>query len=1117
MKIANFEVDGFGVWSDLHVERFSDGLNLIHGPNEAGKTTLLQFLRSMLYGFSPRRRQYLPPLHEGRPGGALEVSGPNGRFRVERRLLDDDTSADEQLTLTAADGTRQGEHFLKVLLSNVDEAVFNNVFAVGLREIQELSTLGATDAAAMLYNLSVGLDRVSLVDVFEELENSRNRLLDAAGRPCQVLELLAEREKLLSEIDEFSAINHRYGRLAAERANVDAEITRLEEETNRAQRRVETMDLAAAVADRWRRRKELDEQLVAIKSSATMPPDAIERLDALGGRIERRRRQIDRLAQKRDRLRREFAAVKINENLRRQSARIEAMREQEPWIARLRTEIDDSAAEIAALESELTAEAARLGFSNLPDPLPVPSAGELRSVRGPARAVRERRGRLTEAKRAAAAADEQAESLDRQLQTSLAALGHDAPTAAQVRATENAELLRRRQELDGRIEDLARYRGELEDRGRRLVDRRLLPAGALYALGAAFVLGVVLLLTGLFMPESVVGAAGWTLAVLGLAGSGTAALGKVLLERSNVHRLDACRKQLELVRTQITEAEADRERLDARLPGQGPISSRLREARRELAALEELNPLQQRLQSARQDARAASRRAAEARAEATEAARRWRAALASVGLPETISPKHLRRLAGEGDRIAERQRRLNRLREELARRRQEMESLAGRVAQIAADAGVASSSITREEGADASDPIELLRRLSEAAAAERAAVARREAVRRRGRRIRAAVTECKDSLARLNHRRRRLFITAGVKDEQEYRRRALEQARADELRRRRDEICREIEAVIAGRCPEEAVGRQLEEADPSGLEDRRAELARRLANLGEKLGELLERRGRLSEQVESLAGDRQLASKQLDLAVLEERLRRAVARWQTLAVACRVLEAIRESYERDRQPETLRGASAYLERFTQGRYVRVWTPLGENSLRIDDAQGRTLSVEALSRGTREQLFLSLRLALASSYARRGAELPMVLDDVLVNFDADRARAAAAVLRDFAAEGRQLLVFTCHEHILKLFKSLKAPVARLPDSSEPGGVVSLDTSKAEEKPERAKRSASPRRGASSKNRKSKPAPRKAADIEVVEDDAEEPLEDDSSWADDETDDEACDDEDLDAAA
>ena len=148
-----------------------------------------------------------------------------------------------------------------------------------------------------------------------------------------------------------------------------------------------------------------------------------------------------------------------------------------------------------------------------------------------------------------------------------------------------------------------------------------------------------------------------------------------------------------------------------------------------------------------------------------------------------------------------------------------------------------------------------------------------------------------------------------------------------------------------------------------------------------------------------------------------------------------MLESIRSSYETDRQPETLQEASRYLSQMTQGRYPRVWTPVGERVLRVNDAEGRSLPVEVLSRGTREQLFLSLRLALAGFYARRGAPLPLVLDDVLVNFDVERAKAAATVLRDFGAAGHQLLVFTCHEHIARLFRDLKAPVNDLPDNSQ----------------------------------------------------------------------------------
>ena len=98
----------------------------------------------------------------------------------------------------------------------------------------------------------------------------------------------------------------------------------------------------------------------------------------------------------------------------------------------------------------------------------------------------------------------------------------------------------------------------------------------------------------------------------------------------------------------------------------------------------------------------------------------------------------------------------------------------------------------------------------------------------------------------------------------------------------------------------------------------------------------------------------------------------------------------------------------------------------------DSEEGGTISVDKLSRGTREAVYLSLRLALVGAYARRGSVVPMVLDDVLVNFDGRRIRAAAEVLREFSRQGHQVLMFTCHDHIRDVFHSLAADVRVLPD-------------------------------------------------------------------------------------
>ena len=153
----------------------------------------------------------------------------------------------------------------------------------------------------------------------------------------------------------------------------------------------------------------------------------------------------------------------------------------------------------------------------------------------------------------------------------------------------------------------------------------------------------------------------------------------------------------------------------------------------------------------------------------------------------------------------------------------------------------------------------------------------------------------------------------------------------------------------------------------------------------------IETRGRIAAELKALVDDRQLGTRQLELAAVEQRIDEAIGRWRVLAVTGQVLESIRASYETDRQPETLQEASGYFSQMTQGKYRRVWTPVGERVLRVEDSEGQCLPVEVLSRGAREQLFLSLRLGLAAHFARRGAALPLILDDVLVNFDMERAR------------------------------------------------------------------------------------------------------------------------------
>ena len=83
-----------------------------------------------------------------------------------------------------------------------------------------------------------------------------------------------------------------------------------------------------------------------------------------------------------------------------------------------------------------------------------------------------------------------------------------------------------------------------------------------------------------------------------------------------------------------------------------------------------------------------------------------------------------------------------------------------------------------------------------------------------------------------------------------------------------------------------------------------------------------------------------------------------------------------------------------------------------------DAVGASRTPNLLSLGTRQQLYLSLRIALLLTATNVGRALPVLCDDILVNFDDERRAQAATALAELA-QHRQVILFTCHSDVAAL--------------------------------------------------------------------------------------------------
>lgn len=196
------------------------------------------------------------------------------------------------------------------------------------------------------------------------------------------------------------------------------------------------------------------------------------------------------------------------------------------------------------------------------------------------------------------------------------------------------------------------------------------------------------------------------------------------------------------------------------------------------------------------------------------------------------------------------------------------------------------------------------------------------------------------------------------------------------------------------------------------IEAARAEAAEELAEVRDlyeqRASELSELRGRLDSE----GRDAAMALARQRLEGLRARIQTAADAHLTSALAVRLLDRARERFERERQPEVTRVAGRVFAQMTGGAYTDVRVPLDGGDVSVMTRSGALRPSSELSRGAAEQLYLALRVGFLASLPT-GRDLPVLMDDIAVNYDASRRDGAAAAIAELAKD-RQVIYFTCHE-------------------------------------------------------------------------------------------------------
>ena len=135
-------------------------------------------------------------------------------------------------------------------------------------------------------------------------------------------------------------------------------------------------------------------------------------------------------------------------------------------------------------------------------------------------------------------------------------------------------------------------------------------------------------------------------------------------------------------------------------------------------------------------------------------------------------------------------------------------------------------------------------------------------------------------------------------------------------------------------------------------------------------------------------------------------------------------------------PGLAAAASSHLNEITAGAYSEL---LISRDLRItiripQTSQLSTDPERRLSKGTMDQIYLALRLALVQQLSKGRESIPMLLDDPFANYDDARLERALALLLRISGTN-QILLFTCREDVARAAESRGIPVTPLHGASQ----------------------------------------------------------------------------------
>ncbi|MCC9601052.1 AAA family ATPase [Stieleria sp. JC731] len=239
-----------------------------------------------------------------------------------------------------------------------------------------------------------------------------------------------------------------------------------------------------------------------------------------------------------------------------------------------------------------------------------------------------------------------------------------------------------------------------------------------------------------------------------------------------------------------------------------------------------------------------------------------------------------------------------------------------------------------------------------------------------------------------------------------------------------DQSNRELISMAGSNNPEE-FAIEVESFDPIEITDTMEKLSAQVEELSKLRTEVDQNIGALKNDRDRIDGSDRAAILNQDLQMALGRISHHAEQWARLRVASMIMRQSIDHYRRANESPVLKIACDAFSQLTLGKYKGLrpeyddkdrWALVGVQQ--SENGIEQTVPVELMSDGTRDSVFLAMRLASIEHQLSSGRKFPVIVDDCLIQLDDERAAAGLKLFSNLSAK-TQVLMFTHHEHVLDL--------------------------------------------------------------------------------------------------